>query len=307
MIANKSIETEGTLNSGNLYYIDVKEGGLSQDSWVKLSEVNTGSLEFVDVTREFQSHLLEDRVFDLTLPDWGSRFYIPEEYRKENTKLNAMSFKYVKLEDLNSHDLSNIKLDGAEPVSIHETEGDIDFITSLEEVSKGVVLIPELPRENMSSAHYKANKDRFMGSVLRSNDDVSELLKEMYPDKVKSTTFKFDSGINNREKMEVITSPDLSESDLILKPTVTKYEGSNLTATGVSHVDFSVDLDILKEISIPIVKTNEEKPFTTTYSIKSESPISTIDQGNTVYIIKTYVDEDGDLVSKVIQVPDLEE
>ena len=306
MIANKSIETKGTLTSDNLYYIDVKEGGLSQDSWVKLSEVNTGSLEFVDVTREFQSHLLEERVFDLTLPDWGSRFYIPEEYRKENTKLNAMSFKYVKLEDLNSHDLSNIKFDGAEPVSIHDTEDDVDFITSLEEVSKGVVLIPELPRENMSSAHYKANKDRFMGSVLRSNDDVSELLKEMYPDKVKSTTFKFNSGINNREKMEVVTSPDLSEADLILKPTVTKYNGSD-SSSNVSHVDFSVNLDTLKEISIPIVKTNEEKPFTTTYSVKSESPISTISQGNTVYVIKTYVDDDGDLVNKVIQVQDLEE
>ena len=305
MIANKSIETEGTLNSDNLYYIDVKEGGLSQDSWVKLSEVNTGSLEFVDVTREFQSHLLEERVFDLTLPDWGSRFYIPEEYRKENTKLKAMSFKYVKLEDLNSHDLSNIKLDGAEPVSIHETEGDIDFITSLEEVSKGVVLIPELPRENMSSAHYKANKDRFMGSVFRSNDDVSGLLKEMYPDKVKATTFKFDSGMV-QEKSEVVTVPDIPENDLILKPTVTEYESSD-GLTDTSHVDFNVYLDTLKEISIPIKRTNEEEPLTTTYSVKSESPISTIDQGNTVYVIKTYLDDDGELVSRVIPVQDLDD
>ena len=298
LLATKTIESEFTLSNLNKYYIDIPEEGLSHDMSVQVSGINTGSLEYTDTTREFQKHLLDNMVFDLTLPGFGSRLYLPESLRTENTKVKTMAFKYVTADELNSHDLTNIKMDGADPVGIHDTETDIDFMSELQEVSKGVVLIPELPQEDLSTVHYAANKDRFMGSILRSNSDVSDLLKEMYPLKVKSTSYVFDSGTSTKTKT---VQNSVLKADTVLKGNVVKYIGS-----GDYHVDINLDIDTLTDLTVHVKKTNEVTPSTTTYSIQSESPISKLGYGNTVYVLKTYLDDDNDLVTSVIPVEDLE-
>ena len=298
LLATKTFESEFTLSNLNKYYVDIPEEGLSHDLSVKVSEVNTGTFEYTDTTREFQKHLLDDMVFDLTLPGFGARLYLPESLRIENTKIKTTAFKYVTTSELNSHDLKNIKMDGADPVSIHDTETDIDFMEELEEVSKGVILIPELPQEDLSTVHYSANKNRFMGSILRSNSDVSDLLREMYPLKVRSTSYVFDSGTSVKTK--TIQNPIL-QADTVLNSSVIRYIGS-----GDSHVDINLDLDTLIELTVYVKKTNEVTPSTTTYSIQSESPISKLGHGNTVYVLKTYLDDDKDLVTSVIPVEELE-
>lgn len=298
LLATKTIESEFTLSDLNKYYVDIPEEGLSHDMSVQVSSINTGSLEYTDTTREFQKHLLDGKVFDLTLPGFGSRLYLPESLRSENTRVKTMAFKYVKASELNSHDLTNIKMDGADPVGIHDTETDIDFMLELEEVSKGVVLIPELPQEDLSTVHYSANKDRFMGSILRSNSDVSDLLKEMYPLKVRSTSYVFDSGTSTKTKT---VQNSVLKADTVLKGNVVKYVGS-----GDYHVDINLDIDTLTDLTVHVKKTNEVIPSTTTYSIQSESPISKLGYGNTVYVLKTYLDDDNDLVTSVIPVEDLE-
>ena len=298
LLATKTIESEFTLSDLNKYYVDIPEEGLSHDMSVQVSSINTGSLEYTDTTREFQKHLLDGKVFDLTLPGFGSRLYLPESLRSENTRVKTMAFKYVKASELNSHDLTNIKMDGADPVGIHDTETDIDFMLEREEVSKGVVLIPELPQEDLSTVHYSANKDRFMGSILRSNSDVSDLLKEMYPLKVRSTSYVFDSGTSTKTKT---VQNSVLKADTVLKGNVVKYVGS-----GDYHVDINLDIDTLTDLTVHVKKTNEVIPSTTTYSIQSESPISKLGYGNTVYVLKTYLDDDNDLVTSVIPVEDLE-
>jgi hypothetical protein len=297
-LATKTIESEFTLSDLNKYYVDIPEEGLSHDMSVQVSGINTGSLEYTDTTREFQKHLLDDMVFDLTLPGFGSRLYLPESLRTENTRVKTVAFKYVTTSDLNSHDLTNIKMDGADPVGIHDTETDIDFMSELEEVCKGVVLIPELPQEDLSTVHYSANKDRFMGSILRSNSDVSDLLKEMYPLKVKSTSYVFDSGTSTKTKT---VQNSVLKADTVLKGNVVKYIGS-----GDYHVDINLDIDTLTDLTVHVKKTNEVTPSTTTYSIQSESPISKLGYGNTVYVLKTYLDDDNDLVTSVIPIEELE-
>jgi hypothetical protein len=137
-----------------------------------------------------------------------------------------------------------------------------------------------------------------MGSILRSNSDVSDLLKEMYPLKVKSTSYVFDSGISNKTK--TVRNPVL-KTDTTLRSNITKYAGS-----GDYHVDINLDMDSLVDLTIRVKKTNEITPGTTTYSIQSESPISKLGYGNTVYVLKTYLDDDNDLVTSVIPVEDLE-
>jgi len=298
LLATKTIESEFTLSDLNKYYVDIPEEGLSHDMSVQVSGINTGSLEYTDTTREFQKHLLDDMVFDLTLPGFGSRLYLPESLRTENTRVKTVAFKYVTTSDLNSHDLTNIKMDGADPVGIHDTETDIDFMSELEEVCKGVVLIPELPQEDLSTVHYSANKDRFMGSILRSNSDVSDLLKEMYPLKVKSTSYVFDSGTSTKTKT---VQNSVLKADTVLKGNVVKYIGS-----GDYHVDINLDIDTLTDLTVHVKKTNEVTPSTTTYSIQSESPISKLGYGNTVYVLKTYLDDDNDLVTSVIPIEELE-
>lgn len=298
LLATKTIESEFTLSDLNKYYVDIPEEGLSHDMSVQVSGINVGSLEYTDTTREFQKHLLDDMVFDLTLPGFGSRLYLPESMRTENTRVKTLAFRYVTTSELNSHDLRNIKMDGADPVGIHDTETDIDFMSELEEVAPGVVLIPELPQEDLSTVHYAANKDRFMGSILRSNSDVSDLLKEMYPLKVKSTSYVFDSGISNKTKT---VQNSVLKADTVLKGNVVRYVGS-----GDYHVDINLDIDTLTDLTVHVKKTNEVVPATTTYSIQSESPISKLGYGNTVYVLKTYLDDDNDLVTSVIPIEELE-
>lgn len=299
LAAKETVRKRFSLTANNIYYVDITEDNLSEDEWVKISKINNGSLEYIDTTNEFNEHLLNDRVFDLTLPNWGSRYYVPEEYQTSNTNLDIEVFKYCTVDDLVSYDINNIKLQGAELVSIQGTDKNTTLISKLNEVADGVILLPELERENISTIHYKANQNRYMNSIFRSNSDISELLKSVYPLKVKSTSFKFLSAneVETEYKKSLAKIPD---TDLIIRSDITKYSNSD------RYVDFEVNKNTIHKISVEIDKTNEETPSSTVYSLKAESPVCYPNKEVYVYAVKTYLDEDGDLVDKVIAPDDFD-
>ena len=74
---------------------------------------------------------------------------------------------------------------------------DQDFIDrGYNEIAPGVIIIPEVDREGIDTIHYKANRDRYVSSIVRSNSDVGVVLEETYPSKVMQggTNYIFSSG-----------------------------------------------------------------------------------------------------------------
>ena len=59
----------------------------------------------------------------------------------------------------------------------------------------GMMTIKEGTRDSLVSIHYKANRDRYVNSILRSNSDLGTLLEEDYPEKIYSggTSYLFES------------------------------------------------------------------------------------------------------------------
>ena len=57
------------------YYLDNTDNFLSNDMWVKISNIGEDG-EFVNCTTNFSDHIMEGKVFDLTLPSFGSRLYV---------------------------------------------------------------------------------------------------------------------------------------------------------------------------------------------------------------------------------------
>lgn len=59
----------------------------------------------------------------------------------------------------------------------------------------GLASMSEVDRDNLITIHYKANRDRYVNSILRSNSDIGTVLEETYPNKIISggTTYRFSS------------------------------------------------------------------------------------------------------------------
>lgn len=202
LIAKETAQEEWTIDKNNTYYVDTEASGLSNDMWVKIN----GS--FWASTRLFSEHIVDSKVFDLTLPSFSSRLYVADLFRETmdrsrvttetNLGLEAFYFKYSTLDSYNNAELRKINMKGA--VAVPFTT---DFLTSrcYEETEPGLILLPERKRDGLETIHYKANRDRYVNSVLRSNSDIGTVLEEMYPDKIVSggTTYEFkavDGGSN---------------------------------------------------------------------------------------------------------------
>ena len=178
LLAPDIVRMSWTLTSANPYYVDCTEENLSNDMYVSIN----GAIS--EVTREFSQHVLRGYLFDLTLTSFGSRLYTGG--MDPSTIISASYYRYSRLSDYSTSELKNINLRGAEMVSFEDGRWN-----GVDEITKGVALLDGTARDSIDTIHYKAYKDRFVNTILRSNSDVGAVLEEMYPEKVKSTNFEF--------------------------------------------------------------------------------------------------------------------
>lgn len=204
LIAKEKITQSWTTSKYNTYYVETLEENLSNDMYVKIDG------NFCDTTRIFSDHILNHYIFDLTTTSFSSRLYVADIYKKglerndepgveetndPNTTITATYYKFSKISEYKPAELKKINISGAEMVSF-----DLSFLDRLgkkgEETAPGVIIIPEVDREGVGTIHYKANRDRYVESIIRSNSDVGTVLEEMYPAKVREygTNYIFNYG-----------------------------------------------------------------------------------------------------------------
>lgn len=213
----------------NRYYIDFLESNLSNDGYVLVND------NIIPMYRKFSDHIRYGGLFDLTLPDYGMRIYAPDIFRTtiETTSMNegeilpevntiivVNMFEYCTLDDFSSN-LDSIKIDGTEM----PTED--DMLES--ETYPGITLYPGAPRDELISLHYKANRDRYANSIIRSNLDVGVLLEEEFPDKVlrNGTTYLFTKAGENLD-LSIYYIPQ-DEDNLIDDDDRSKFKDNNLS------------------------------------------------------------------------------
>ena len=213
-IAESVVQKEYTISEDNKYYFDIPETGLSNDMYVEVAKSgqNVGDLENwrnFQVTRIFSEHVLgkmnpqseelEEAVYDLTIPGFGSRLYFPESLELSD-KIRATYYKLSYLDSFQENELRRISLKGMDIVPLSfdflETHNILfeniypkqDKIYSEEDGKDngGLIIIPETPREELQSIHYNASRDRFINSIVRSNTDMGRLLEQMYPENVRT-------------------------------------------------------------------------------------------------------------------------
>lgn len=199
LLSKEIVKKSWVLNESNTYYVDCTENNLSNDFWVKVGD------SYFEHTRDFSEHITKNQIFDLTLPNFGSRLYVADilgtvgTITKDvvetpaNTKIDALYYVFSQLSEYNSSDLKKVSLKGAELVDF-----DKEWLSNrgIEQYEKGICYISEAPKDTSFSVHYKANRDRFVNSILRSNSDVGTVLEEAYPNKIipGGTSYKFESG-----------------------------------------------------------------------------------------------------------------
>lgn len=194
LLAKEVVDIDWTVDASNPYYVNCLESSLSNDMYVKIS----GEPGFAPVTRHFSDHVEYGRIFDLTLPDFGSRLYF-SGIIGASTKLSARYFKYTTLGEYNKSELKKVMLKGAELLSFSDYRENGDLWLEARgydidsELAPGVLYINNSNRDSVVSTHYKANRERYLGSIVRSNSDLGALLEELYPEKVKSTYYEYDS------------------------------------------------------------------------------------------------------------------
>lgn len=194
------IQVGAKLTEFNNFYIESLEDNLSNDVCVKINGEN------VSVTRTFADHIINpSHVFDLTLPNYGSRIYLANYDRNEpNTQVSALWYKFSNLARYNPSELKKIKFADGELVEFNN-----DFLTKKnynnENNTLGLVFISESERANTRTIHYKANRDRYVNSIIRSNSDVGRVLEEKFPDQIVTggTTYKF--AISNGQENSSLT------------------------------------------------------------------------------------------------------
>lgn len=145
------------------------------------------------VTRSFATHAAAPQkyLFDLTIPGYGLRLYGPDIYQP-NSRVALAVHKMCFLSDFTDSELVSIRLKGADLVEFDDKK-DSTLIGSLyfEKSAKGIIFLDAVSHDQLSTIHYKANRERFSSGVYRSNSDLAYLLSEAYPSQVKAATYKF--------------------------------------------------------------------------------------------------------------------
>lgn len=217
-----------TISTSNTYYVDCIADNLSDDMYVMVGGIDengnqTGDMAVQPTTRIFAEHLLDHKIFDLTLPSFGSRLYLANFYKDvigrdsqevegitPNAEIFAQYYGYSELDDYNVSELKKIQLKGTELLEfgdVYDDEGNSytnPFLTQFNVVqfdgdAAGLCYIDAVPRDDLNTIHYKANRDRYVNSILRSNSDIGTVLEESYPEVVKSggTSYVFNANTSS--------------------------------------------------------------------------------------------------------------
>ena len=235
LLSSKEETFKWKIDTGNLFYHTIgTDTKLSSNYFLELSDTENGEYEQVTVTRQFSEHERKNYFFDLTLPGMGMRIYYPSSY---GDILNRSDFsdkwmklrvhEYLKLSDLNENELKNLKIQGSIPVPIYDINDETQqnfYNLHLKYNSTdyirydSLIFIKESGVDNLGSIHYLANQNRYSGSIMATNQDLSFMLSEAFPEKIRQTdgvSYEFNSN-NNKLKLYYVptdSSLDLTDSE----------------------------------------------------------------------------------------------
>lgn len=315
LLAKETVNRSWTLNETNTYYVNCLEDDLSDDFWVKING------EFYNTTRQFSDHILNGSIFDLTLPSFGSRLYVADIFRDRmerqesttpaNTQVEALYYKYSLLSSYNTSELRKVNIRGAEMVAFDRT-----WIAGrgYTELGTGLAFMSEVERDDIVTIHYKANRDRYVNSILRSNSDIGTVLEETYPDKIVSggTTYEFSSNGNNNRI--IIYYVPFSNSTILTEDEKESFIEDRRAYYITDNIDiqrgfqytaiFNIDVEIYQNTSIDSevsdILDDYSNKFGVNFSESLEeirsliSKISNVKQVSSIEV--TYTSEDGSVV-----------
>ena len=221
LIASSTTKGSETTDSTNGYYVSPVGENLSNDVLVNINS------QAVGVTRNFADHILHGKVFDLTIPDFGSRLYIANNLREgrdsntiqgaiANTVVDWTYFNYSELSDYNKSDLERLNIQEVNLTDFNESWLK-EKNYNLDYADFGISYISEVSRDNLNTVHYKANRDRYVNSIFRTNSDIGTVLEEEFPNKVRTggTNYVFSTLPNDSNSSLVIYYIPKSESYIL--------------------------------------------------------------------------------------------
>lgn len=289
-LASEKVEKNWVTEDGQ-YYVECTENGLSNDMYVKIDNSN------VEFTRNFSDHILKDIIFDLTLPSFGSRLYLPNPPYEANKSITAMYYKYTSLASVNNSELKRVVIKGAELVPFEE-----DWLDSAgyEELCPGLIAVNSQEPDENTTIHYKANRDRYVNSILRSNSDIGTLLEEYFPDIVLTggTTYKFTSNESGESLLTIYYIPQgenritLEDKDRFLNDRYAYFITDELYINpGICYdVTYSIDVELFENISvdeeIKSILNNYSKKFDINLEEKESEISSLISKISNVKIVR---------------------
>ena len=273
LISPKIHQVDKTVNTRNTYYVDCPIDNLSNDVLVKVNG------EQAEVTRNFADHILKPTkyVFDLTIPSFGSRIYTANYFStldrtdrsdsvgiEVNTKISATYFEWSKLEDYNQSELRRLSYKGAELVGFNETWLTANMYSESSKGS-GLCFVKEVGRDDLNTIHYKANRNRYVNSMVRSNNDIGTILEENFPQYVKSggTSYVFNTlGNNSGSELKIYYIPK-DESRLI-------PDTSDDPGKGVSSIEDFIEKEQAYYIITKNIKVLKGDRYTAEFNISLE-------------------------------------
>lgn len=273
LISPKIHQVDKTVNTRNTYYVDCPIDNLSNDVLVKVNG------EQAEVTRNFADHILKPTkyVFDLTLPSFGSRIYTANYFStldrtdrsdsvgiEVNTKISATYFEWSKLEDYNQSELRRLSYKGAELVEFNETWLTYNMYSESSKGS-GLCFVKEVGRDDLNTIHYKANRNRYVNSMVRSNNDIGTILEENFPQYVKNggTSYVFNTlGNNSGSELKIYYIPK-DESRLI-------PDTSDDPGKGVSSIEDFIEKEQAYYIITKNIKVLKGDRYTAEFNISLE-------------------------------------
>ena len=296
-IASETSDRIWQATKSSNYYLDNTDNFLSNDMWVKVGNVGEDG-KLIDSTTNFSDHIMEGKIFDLTLPSFGSRLYVANVLREggapENTIVQARYYKYSTLSNYPNAELKKISIKGTDLVAFSVSEagkfsldnrrlvssttkeaasesGSAKSFSDNKEIAPGILLIDSNNRDTISTVHYKASRDRYVNSLLRSNSDIRELLENMYPNKIaqEGTNYEFNTDSKKlfvyyapKNTYNLLTTEEINQykkraafyttSEIVVKP------GTVYTAI------FNIDLELYQVTSVD----SEVKPILDSYGKK---------------------------------------
>jgi len=269
----ESLEIDNVdVDISNTYYVDCISDNLSSDVFVKLGQVvesgNKSALlsdmKPANVTRIFSEHILTGNVFDLTLPSFGSRLYIANYYNSNkanrdsnfdptatSTRVYAKFFGFSKLEQYNNNELRRLNLQGAEYLdygNITDSLGTIhqnpflrtECLTPFEGTT-GMCFVDGVDPDDLNTIHYKASRDRFVNSILRSNSDIGTVLEEIYPEKIMAggTIYSFESNSNSTRPSVISIYYIPKGSQLLTDEEINTFKQNNLAYYVIDDININ--------------------------------------------------------------------